>query len=327
MMKTKPLVSVIIPAYNSANRIGLAIKSVLLQSLENLEVVVIDDCSSDGTVASAGLAAHGDSRVRIIPLTTNMGPGGARNAGIAVAEGKWVALLDADDTYHPQRLELLTERARECKADLIADNLRIWSGQTEVPPYLAFPRRRMEQPGPISASAFIASDRPHRGLRAAGFMKPLTRRDFLLSKQLRYDESFRVGQDFELYVRCLLTGGALFYVPQSYYNYEFRLDSQCRGKSFRNSRQFLTANDNLRSIANSTHDPMAAIELDKRKKDLVNWLEYVDFIEKLRAPSWSSSISLFESFPPLAYTAGRLSAAVARRVPNPRRFRYERKRT
>lgn len=320
-MRTKPLVSVIIPAYNSADQIGEAIRSVLLQTISDLEVIVVDDCSSDSTIESAQRSAAGDSRVKIIPLTTNTGPGGARNAGIEVAQGEWIALLDADDSYHPQRLERLTQKAIELKADLIADNLCIRTGQIKVPPYSAFPMRRMEQLKPISASAFVASDRPHHGLRAAGFMKPLTRRDFLLRKQLRYDERFRVGQDFELYVRCLLTGAALFYVPESFYNYQLRLDSQCRGKKFRNSRQFLDANDHLRSIAESMHDSATVYELTKRRDNLVNWLEYVDFVERMRARAWSSPVALLESVPSLTYTAGRLSAAVIRRLSGLQRFR------
>ncbi len=111
-------------------------------------------------------------------------------------------------------------------------------------------------------------------------------------------------------------GGALFYVPEGLYNYEFRLDSQCRGKKLRNSRQFLDANDHLCSIAKSMGDLAAVDELNKRRVDLVNWLEYVDFVEKLRARQWSSPIALFESAPPLAYTAGRLSAAAIRRLPS-----------
>ena len=87
--------SVVIPAYNRAATIGLAVGSVLRQTVGDLEVIVVDDASSDNTVAA--LEAIGDARLHIIRHATNAGGAAARNTGIRAATGDWVAFQDSDD--------------------------------------------------------------------------------------------------------------------------------------------------------------------------------------------------------------------------------------
>jgi glycosyltransferase involved in cell wall biosynthesis len=94
-------VSVIIPAYNAATFIVDTVNSALSQTFTDLEVIVVDDGSKDGTVAA--LAGFGD-RVRV-HQQTNGGVAKARNTGVALATGTWVAFLDADDLWLPQKLE------------------------------------------------------------------------------------------------------------------------------------------------------------------------------------------------------------------------------
>lgn len=100
-----PLVSVIIPSYNSASVLSRAMDSVLTQSYPHLELVVCDDASVDGTAAIAGRYAMNDERVRLIASSKNGGAGVARNKAIAVARGRYIAFLDADDEWEPQKVE------------------------------------------------------------------------------------------------------------------------------------------------------------------------------------------------------------------------------
>ena len=98
----KPLISVIIPAYNCADTIGCAIDSALCQDVE-MEVLVLNDCSPDHLDdAMAGYAQ--DSRVRYLKNGENLGAAGTRNRGVALAEGAYVAFLDADDCWKPGKL-------------------------------------------------------------------------------------------------------------------------------------------------------------------------------------------------------------------------------
>jgi glycosyltransferase involved in cell wall biosynthesis len=108
----KPLVSVVLPAHNAAATIAETLASALGQSYRNLEVIVIDDASTDDTAAIARRAGAEDPRVRVVELPRNSGPSGARNAGIAQARGTYVALLDADDLWRPDKIAKQVERFR-----------------------------------------------------------------------------------------------------------------------------------------------------------------------------------------------------------------------
>ena len=99
------MISVIIPVYNRAHLVSRAIDSVLEQSYEDYEVVVVDDGSNDGT-ADVVRNRYGDtSRLRLLIRPGNRGVSAARNAGVADAKGSWLAFLDSDDEWKPRKLE------------------------------------------------------------------------------------------------------------------------------------------------------------------------------------------------------------------------------
>ena len=100
-----PKVSVIIPTYNCAEYLPQAIESILAQTYKDYEIIVVDDGSSDGT--DAVLAKYGD-KIRCL-RQENQGPGAARNSGIRNSRGTLVAILDADDKWFPQKLEIQCE--------------------------------------------------------------------------------------------------------------------------------------------------------------------------------------------------------------------------
>ncbi|MGH8174411.1 MAG: glycosyltransferase family 2 protein, partial [Rhodanobacteraceae bacterium] len=99
-------VSVIMPAYNAIASIARSIDSVLAQTHRDLELLVVDDGSSDGTAELIARYAKSDARVRALLQERNVGVAAARNAGIAAASGAFIAFLDSDDWWHPCKLEL-----------------------------------------------------------------------------------------------------------------------------------------------------------------------------------------------------------------------------
>ncbi|WP_373057247.1 glycosyltransferase family 2 protein [Zunongwangia sp. H14] len=104
-MKQSALVSIIMPAYNAAQFIMKAIASVQKQTYTNWELLIIDDNSKDFTVANIKKQAREDSRIKIFRNSTNRGAGYSRNKGIKAAEGDFIAFLDADDLWKPEKLE------------------------------------------------------------------------------------------------------------------------------------------------------------------------------------------------------------------------------
>ena len=103
-MPQSPWVSVIIPAYNGSSTIGRTLDSVSQQSWRNLEIIVVDDGSTDDTAAIVTAYSTQDPRVRLLQIP-NGGVAGARNAGIAAATHELIAPVDADDLWHPRKIE------------------------------------------------------------------------------------------------------------------------------------------------------------------------------------------------------------------------------
>ena len=108
-MEQSPLVSVIMPAYNSATFISEAIQSVLAQTHANLELLIIDDASSDNTIEIIKAFQRKDSRIKLFKNTSNQGAGITRNTGIKEAKGAFTAFLDADDLWLPEKLNVQLE--------------------------------------------------------------------------------------------------------------------------------------------------------------------------------------------------------------------------
>jgi teichuronic acid biosynthesis glycosyltransferase TuaG len=112
-----PQLSVVIPCYNAAPFIAMTLSSVLGQSFRDFEVLVMDDRSTDASREVVREMATRDSRVRLIELDRNYGaPAAPRNAGVRAARGRWVAFLDADDLWHPAKLELQLRALEETGA-------------------------------------------------------------------------------------------------------------------------------------------------------------------------------------------------------------------
>lgn len=104
-MKHEALVSVITAAYNCSSTIGETIESVIAQTWENWEMLIVDDCSTDNTAEIVNAYALRDPRIKYIKLEKNSGSAIARNTAIANAKGKYIAILDSDDLWHPHKLK------------------------------------------------------------------------------------------------------------------------------------------------------------------------------------------------------------------------------
>ena len=219
------LVSIIVPVFNEEALVGAAIESALQQSEHRIELIVIDDCSTDGTVSIAERYAAHDRRVVLLRCKRNRGPAAARNLGLSAARGTWVALLDADDTYNPRRIEALLDIAATHRADMVSDNLVVHRGDDL--PYLLIPPVTLPMPRLLTATEFVLGNIDPRQDRQVsyGFMQPVIRRDFLAQHGLRYDERNRFGEDYMLYLKCLQAGARWWVTPEPLYHYAIRLGS------------------------------------------------------------------------------------------------------
>lgn len=203
--------AILIAAYNAEATLDRAVASALAQP-ETAEVCIVDDASTDATVARARAWAERDAKVLVRSLPVNGGPAAARNLAIEETSAPWIAILDADDYLLGGRLSVLHAHAGD--ADFVADALmRTADGAAPAQPAAAF------EPARLSFEAFVLGNLgAARGPLDLGFLKPMFRRAFIGEHGLRYQEDMRLGEDYELYARALalgarfLVGGAAGYV-------------------------------------------------------------------------------------------------------------------
>jgi succinoglycan biosynthesis protein ExoO len=211
--------SVIIPAYNVSGIIGRAIRSAAAQTFSPLEILVIDDCSTDDTVEVVRALGREIPSIRLLSTPANGGPSAARNVGLRAAKGDWIALLDSDDAWKPGRLERLSEVAGATSADFVADNLVMWDAVTDTqfkPTYFDFPEAQKQI---TLVDMFSADDNFNFSKASFALMKPIFRRKFLAEHKLEYNESMKVGEDFTFYVESLFNGATVILIKEAHYIY------------------------------------------------------------------------------------------------------------
>jgi len=215
-------VSVIVPAFEARAFISRAIDSALGQGLSELEVVVVDDASSDGTADFVGSRYRDNPRVRVLRLRENGGPARARNIAIDAAGGEWIAILDADDAWQPNRLSRLLLHSSE--ADAVFDNLAGYDAETGVMTGSLFP---VFPEGPLTLASLLAP-RISDSQFDFGYLQPILRRDFLTSRSIRYDETLRTSEDLLLYLILILEGARTRMVDEAMYLYTMPVSASKR---------------------------------------------------------------------------------------------------
>ncbi|WP_292060817.1 glycosyltransferase family 2 protein [Mesorhizobium sp.] len=221
----QPDVSFVIAAYNAEATLDRAIASALAQRDVTIEVVVVDDQSRDRTLDVA--RAYPEDIVKVVALPANRGPGGARNAGLDLARGRWVAVLDSDDAVLPGRLAAMIARAEKAGAQIAVDNVQVVR-EDGTPDDIMFPAAYLEQLGEISLADYIAGNVVFESRFNLGYLKPIFQRRFLDENRLRYDEQLRIGEDYILLASALASGGRCVVEPTTGYIYHIRTGSISR---------------------------------------------------------------------------------------------------
>jgi succinoglycan biosynthesis protein ExoO len=291
-----PLVSVILAAYQAAGRISAAIESALAQSVGELEVVVADDASGDDTPGVVLEIARRDPRVRLLRAEVNGGPARARNRAITAARGEWLALLDADDAFRPQRLERLLALATAWRADLVADNLRLVDGTSGRDLGPALPEAPAAPPQIVAAASFVRANLK-RGF-SYGYLKPLIRRTFLERHGIRYREALRIGEDYALDLDCLLAGARFVVTREVLYDYHLTPGSISRRLGAPDIRALCALNREHRAAVGDHHPELAAV-LWERQVMLDRMLGHARFVERIKAGRIRGALSLLVRRPAL----------------------------
>lgn len=236
-----PLVSAIIPAYNSEKFIHRAIESALSQTHRLLEIIVVDDGSNDGTAQAAG-------RFPVMVIRQkNGGPASARNAGARGARGEWLAFLDHDDSWHPQKTE---EQLKYIRPDISAAFSEKYPGKENVTFAEMFDRNYGGNP----SSTIIRAD----VLRTLGYFDE--------------DPALKGLDDYNLWLRFLLAGYKFASTPLLY---NFTPERNHYGANL--DKMLAAELLNIDKIAELARLPQSAAEERKRRARLARLPELIHF--------------------------------------------------
>lgn len=261
-----PQVSIVIAAYNAENYIETAINSVLAENNVSLEILVVDDCSSDSTAEIVNCLASVESRIRYFRNDVNGGPSCSRNIGIREASGDWIAVLDADDEFRSGRLSCLLELASDTDAELVCDYLRPVDEQGHVLDGIAmFPIAGRGEYAILTAYDFIQADMPGIAGLKAGYLKPVINRRFLRHHGIRYDEAVRVGEDALLLFECLMKGVRAAVTKRPMYDYRFTNDSITRQLTNNNFDTLLEVNTKMIQMTSAEDNKLLIGLLEERE--------------------------------------------------------------
>ncbi len=190
-----PFFSVVIPTFNRAGLLGVALRSVLQQTCPDFELIVVDNGSTDETKIS--ISRIGDSRIRYIFQEGSGSPASPRNHGILEARGNWIVFLDSDDTWDPRKLEVTQRKLSATSCDFLVHQQRLVNSQGQIRGFMGPEENNLTYQNLLLTENKIATS------------SVAIRREFLQANNLMFNESTRYAavEDYDLWLRVLAVGG------------------------------------------------------------------------------------------------------------------------
>lgn len=301
----RPDVSILITSYNIAGYINRAVESALNQQGVNVEVVIVDNCSSDSTWQV--IEALGDPRIKKHQLEKNGGPSAARNAAIALATGEWLAVLDGDDAFAPERLQNALKLARAQGANIVVDNLLVCreSDGQEFAMFDSLPAR-------LTLAEFIKGNQSFLGGYTLGYLKPVMRADFIKQHHLAYDPDIRIGEDYLLFAQALAEGASCVCSSIPGYRYTVRAGSISQRLKLADVERISACDAKLTSRYKL--DAPAQKAQNRRTQKLREAFAFTQLIDALKARQAKGALAAICSYPPALLQLWRPIMARLKRV-------------
>ena len=209
-MKELPLISIIVPVYNSAKFLPKCLDSLLQQTLADIEVIALDDASTDDSLKILQEYANSDGRLKIISDGKNLGPGNRRNQGISLAQGQYIMMVDSDDWLEYDACRQLAKKVKEVDCDAISFNA-----------YIDYDDKKIENNYYQIKEEFCGT---WRDISALIFKTPfhswhwLYKRSFLENNKIRFlDCSFM--EDVSVVLSVIMQAEKILFYPRILYHY------------------------------------------------------------------------------------------------------------
>lgn len=309
-----PRVSVLIAAYNTRGWIVEAVDSVLRQEGCQVEVIVIDDASTDGTGALISDHYHDDPRVRLLTRETNRGPSAARNTGLKAATGDWVAVLDADDWFYPRRLRTLVDGAKLHGFDMVGDEQALYDDSAKSAWGL-----RLHRSGTLPRRGGPWHDLSLDNVlddMTLGVLQLVVRREELVRYGVVWDEDVRYGEDYLFLVDCMLAGLRLGVLDRPLYGVRIRDTSLTADRLF-SQRQLRALLDRIAAKPDIDRSPAMKNRLVKARSRIDESLRYMAVVDRVKGRGVLAGLII------LLWNPG-VWAGLFRRTPGMVRDRYRR---
>ncbi|MGU3390544.1 glycosyltransferase family 2 protein [Sphingomonas sp. M1A8_2b] len=290
----RPRVTVAIATYNAQAHLHAAVASALAQTLAGIEIVIVDDCSTDGTMALATDLARADARIVVDQLASNGGPAVARNRALTLARGEWFAVLDSDDLYAPDRLERLVAVADRVGADIVVDDLAVFDDvdSAHATSFLG----KHARAGWIDHAGYLQRTRMYDAGPNLGYLKPVIRTDRLREFDLRYDPRLRIAEDEDFVLRMLAAGLRYWLEPQPGYAYRRHGNSTSHRLSSSNASAMLAAS--ARMVAAEVAAPADILALlGARHAGFARSEAFARLIDALKARRAASALTIMARTP------------------------------
>ena len=277
--------SIIIPAYNAAGTLEAAIASAMAQTERDIEILVVDNGSTDQTSEIMDRLAAQDERIRILKIPSNSGPSRARNLAFDNARGEWIAILDADDRFHPSRLATLLALGERTGADFVVDNLfvcREGGGGLDKP---MLSHEVVAEPREVSFTEFMEHSLGKRGVpRGVSWvgLKPVWRRTFLSGANIRYDDGCFWGEDYLIYIASFLNGATLWVTPEPLYYHTIRHGSLTDNPRLEDLQQVVEADLALLKHEQVVSNPRLRHAVKRHHEVHERWFQYLRFVMALK---------------------------------------------
>lgn len=296
-----PAATIAVPVYNSAATIRRCLESASRQTLRDIEILVVDDASTDASADIVEACARSDPRIRLIRLERNGGKSAAMNLMAAQARGRWVAVLDADDAFHEERLERLIEAAERSGVEMAADNVVFLDSGARQIVRTAFEPNRPAFP--IHRADFLRNSSSYAAFDF-GILKPIVRRDFLQRHNIRYYEETRLSEDFYYMMMIFLSGGTGVIVPDSFYYWTMPFGQVSRRWTTTGSgawrydyRQALAANQHFEGVARDAGDREMQALLRRRSRQYRVMITYLAAQREASEGRWRACVGLLLRHP------------------------------
>ena len=212
-MERQPLISVIVPVWNGEKYLAECMESITSQSLQDMEIIVVDDGSADGTWPLMERLARSDARIRILHQE-NAGVSEARNAGISLSRGRYIRFVDADDRLPADSMRLLADKAQQNHCDLVL------AAYTEVLGSRRYHRDLGRCEDVVDNDEFLRRlERLSNSFYYGVLWNKLFRGDIIREKKVRFVSGLAWGEDFAFVMSYLAHAERIGYTTSPVYDY------------------------------------------------------------------------------------------------------------